>query len=270
MAVTRLQARAVERVWGATRLPSWAEASGSGAPVGELWLESAGGDADDLLLKFLFTTQALSVQVHPDDGMAKAAGGSRGKDEAWLVMEAEPGATIGLGLRRRLSRAELRAAAEDGSIEALIDWRPVGAGDMIYVPAGTIHAIGPGLILLEVQQNADITFRLYDYGRPRALHLDEAVAAACLAPFPAIAPRNEGNEAKVEGSAFAMERRTGAFRGRLPATQALPVWLVPLTDGVELAGEPVPLGSAWRVDEAAELGLSEAASVIVAQPRLTT
>src|SRR5262249_13298778 len=132
--------------------------------------------------KFLFTSERLSIQVHPDDPAARAAGHPRGKDEAWLVLGADAGATIGLGLTHAVSREALRAAALDGSVEGLIDWRPVQTGDCFYSPAGTIHALGAGLTVLEIQQNLDLTYRLYDYGRPRELHLDEALAVADLSP----------------------------------------------------------------------------------------
>src|SRR5205823_13170573 len=107
---------------------------------------------------------------------ARARGLPRGKSECWYILEAEPGAVLGLGLTREAAADELRAAALDGSIEELISWRPVRAGDFISVPPGTIHAIGAGISLLEIQQNADVTYRLYDYGRPRELHLDDGIA----------------------------------------------------------------------------------------------
>src|SRR3546814_2738640 len=91
----------------------------------------------------------------------------RGKDEAWLILAAEPDSTIALGTKRPVGREELRDAALDGSIEDLLDWKPVKAGDFYYSPAGTVHAIGAGITLIEVQQNVDLTYRLYDYGRPR-------------------------------------------------------------------------------------------------------
>jgi mannose-6-phosphate isomerase len=153
----------------------------SGRRIGEVWFEGPRGLP--LLAKYLFTSERLSIQNHPSDADAKARGLASGKEECWLVLEAEPGATLGLGLRREVSRDELRAAALDGSIVELVDWRPVSAGDFYYVPVGTLHAIGAGISLLEFQQNADVTYRLYDYGRPRELHLDEALAVAVCGPY---------------------------------------------------------------------------------------
>ena len=146
----------------------------AGQRIGEVWF-TGGGDLP-LLAKYIFTSERLSIQVHPNDQQARARGLASGKTECWYILDAEPDATIGLGLTREVSPEELRAAALDGSIEQLIDWRPVKAGDFILVPPGTIHAIGAGISLLEFQQNADVTYRLYDYGRPRELHLDDSVA----------------------------------------------------------------------------------------------
>jgi mannose-6-phosphate isomerase len=97
----------------------------------------------------------------------------RGKEECWLVIDAEPGATLGVGFHEPVSHEVLRAAALDGSIEDMLVWHPVKAGDFFYIPANTVHAIGAGVSLIEIQQNSDITYRLYDYGRPRELHLDK-------------------------------------------------------------------------------------------------
>ncbi|HEY4047294.1 MAG TPA: type I phosphomannose isomerase catalytic subunit [Acidobacteriaceae bacterium] len=137
------------------------------------------GEADfPLLLKLLFPREKLSVQVHPDDAMAtQVAGEPRGKTECWYVLQAEPGAAIALGLRAGTTEKEIRAAIAEKTLENLLQWIPVSPGDMIYVDAGTVHAIGPGVVLLETQQYSDLTYRLYDYGRPRELHVDLALRA---------------------------------------------------------------------------------------------
>ena len=152
-----------------------------GKRIGEVWFE--GRDDLPLLAKYIFTSERLSIQVHPNDEQARARGLRRGKSECWYVLAAEPGAVLGLGLKRASSKDEVRAAALDGCIEEMVDWRPVRGGDFVHVPAGTIHAIGAGLSLLEFQQNSDVTYRLYDYGRPRELHVDDAIAVSNLAPF---------------------------------------------------------------------------------------
>ncbi len=131
-----------------------------------------------LLLKLLFPDQKLSVQVHPDDTQARAMGQPRGKTECWYVVAAADGAEVACGLRDGVAPEQMRAAAADGSMESLLRMVPVTAGDMVFVDAGTVHAIGPGVTLLETQQTSDTTFRLYDYGRPRELHLEQGIAAS--------------------------------------------------------------------------------------------
>ncbi len=131
-----------------------------------------------LLLKLIFTNEPLSVQVHPGDAFAQSIGEARGKSEAWYVLSAEPGTRIALGLDRRLTSEQLREAIADGSIAKRIAWRQVACGDVVDVPAGSIHAIGAGLVIAEIQQRSDTTFRLFDYGRSRALHVEQAVAVA--------------------------------------------------------------------------------------------
>lgn len=165
----------VEKPWGQTGLP--AHFGGRSESVGEIWFDRA-GEHLPLLCKWLFTSEKLSVQVHPDNTQAAARGLQSGKEECWIVTAAEPDARLGIGLTRSLSDDELREASLSGEIETLLDWKPVKPGDWFYIPAGTIHAIGAGVQLVEIQQNADITYRLYDYGRPRELHLDEGVAVS--------------------------------------------------------------------------------------------
>jgi mannose-6-phosphate isomerase len=177
----KLERRYVEKPWGRTQLlPMFHDPSGE--RIGEVWFTN-GADLP-LLAKYIFTSERLSIQVHPNDKQAQARGFAQGKSECWYILEAEPGATLGLGLKRRIDDQELRAAALDGSIEELMDWRPVQAGDFVFVPSGTVHAIGAGISLLEFQQNSDVTYRLYDYGRPRELHLDDGVAVSKAEPFP--------------------------------------------------------------------------------------
>jgi mannose-6-phosphate isomerase len=204
----------VERVWGTRDLsliyPHKTARKGGEfeQPIGEVWLtgeqcrvsngEFAGqtladmttrfgreliGDAAPdpqqfpLLLKFLFPTEKLSVQVHPDDDGAKAIGQSCGKTECWYVLAAKPGAQVGLGFKTGVAKADVEQAIADKRLEALMDWIDVHPGELIYVDAGTVHAIGPGVVMVETQQNSDTTYRLYDYGRPRELHVKEGLAA---------------------------------------------------------------------------------------------
>ena len=130
-----------------------------------------------LLLKFLFPHEKLSVQVHPDDSAARAAGQPWGKTECWYVVHAKPGAQIALGLKPGATRAQLQQAILDQRAEEFLNWINIFPGEMIYVAGGTVHTLGPGSILVETQQQSDTTYRLYDYGRPRELHLKEGMAA---------------------------------------------------------------------------------------------
>ncbi|HTK94061.1 MAG TPA: type I phosphomannose isomerase catalytic subunit [Terriglobales bacterium] len=197
-----------ERPWGARSLAPIYDKRAEKEPIGEAWLT---GDACKvangplrgrtlgelakefdraligenaptagrfpLLIKFLFPRQKLSVQVHPDDEGARRIGQPSGKTECWYVLAAEKGAQVGLGLKRGTTREDFRRAISETRAETLLNWIDVHAGDMIYVDAGTVHAIGPGSILVETQQNSDTTYRLYDYGRPRPLHVEEGMAA---------------------------------------------------------------------------------------------
>jgi len=126
-----------------------------------------------LLLKFLFPHEKLSVQVHPDDEAAREIGQPWGKNECWYIAHAQPGAQVALGLRPGVTKAEFERAVHEKRAEDLLNWIEVFPGDMIYVAGGTVHTLGPGAIIVETQQQSDTTFRLYDYGRPRELHLRE-------------------------------------------------------------------------------------------------
>jgi len=182
--------RVVQKPWGVSDLRPWSSLGGSGDAIGELWFERAGqhAHAPALLLKLLFTSEPLSIQVHPDDTFARAMGMPNGKSEAWYILSAEPDARIGVGLDHRVTPQQLRASIKDGSIADLVHWRPVAKDDVIYIPAGTIHAIGAGIVLAEIQQRSDATFRLFDFGRQRELHENNGVAVAH--PWPLRAPSN--------------------------------------------------------------------------------
>jgi mannose-6-phosphate isomerase len=184
VAIEHVCMRAVRKPWGSIDLRPWSNMRNDGRAIGELWFQRPGVTMRDptLLLKLLFTSEPLSIQVHPDDAFAQSIGLERGKTEAWYILSATPDAKIALGLKRRLTTAQLRASIEDGSILDLVQWRGVSKDDVIFVPAGTIHAIGPGLVIAEIQQRSDATFRLFDYGRQRELHMDKAVAVANTGP----------------------------------------------------------------------------------------
>ena len=239
----------------------------TGEPIGEIWFEQPNGADAELLVKFLFTSERLSIQVHPDDRAARAAGLPWGKDEAWLILAAEPGAQIGLGTRKMLSKEELGRAAEDGSIVDLMDWRPVEPGQLIYSPAGTIHAIGAGVSLIEVQQNCDVTYRIYDYGRPRELQVEQAIAAARPVPFvqeDVALEQAPGRTVEAHGRAFVVERWRGFGDASIRPQARRPLWLVPIIGGGTLGGKLLETGSAWMVHAEAELSLPNHAEALIA------
>jgi mannose-6-phosphate isomerase len=183
MPIEHARMQVVRKPWGRTDLRPWSEVH-DGVPIGELWFQRADANAPGsaLLLKLLFTEEPLSIQVHPDDSFAQSIGLTRGKTEAWYVVSAMPGAEVAIGLKRQLTAAQLRGSIDDGSISDLVQWRRVQKDDIIFVPAGTIHAIGAGLVIAEIQQRSDATFRLFDHGRQRELHVNNAVAVANAGP----------------------------------------------------------------------------------------
>ena len=207
----------VERIWGTENLSPWYDfqvESGSGSmPIGEVWLTGdackvASGDLvgktlsevfaahatamlgeqaaqtmkgqSPLLLKVIFAKEKLSVQVHPDDKLAQKYGEPRGKTECWYALTAEPGAEVAAGLVEGTTLDQIEQEVDDGSLEKSLTILPVVEGDMVFVDAGTVHAIWPGSVLLETQQNCDLTYRLFDYGRPRELHVAKAIEAIRL------------------------------------------------------------------------------------------
>ena len=176
----KLERRFGPKPWGRTQLPPMFGDT-RGERIGEVWF--LGPDNLPLMAKYIFTDERLSIQNHPDDAQAHARGLPRGKEECWYILDAEPGASLALGFVREVSRNEIRASATDRSIVDLLDWKPVAPGDFFYVPAGTVHAIGAGISLLEFQQSSDVTYRLYDYGRPRELHLADGAAVARTSPY---------------------------------------------------------------------------------------
>jgi mannose-6-phosphate isomerase len=206
-AARQLPTRMVDKVWGRDVLPAPFVAP-AGERIGEIWFEPP-PELPQVLVKYLFTSEKLSVQVHPSD--AQALAGEAGKEECWLVLDAEDDARLAIGFARDVTSQEIAAAARDGTIEQLLVWHPACAGDLFYLPAGTVHAIGPGLALVEVQQASDTTFRLYDYGRPRELHLERGLAVAKGEPYGAEHHRRiEDGAVLVDGPYFRLDRIVGA------------------------------------------------------------
>jgi len=206
-AARQLPTRMVDKVWGRDELPAPFVAP-AGTRIGEIWFEPP-PEVPQVLVKYLFTSEKLSVQVHPSDDTALA--GEAGKEECWLVLDADEDARLAIGFERDVTPAEIEAAALDGTIEQLLTWHPARPGDLFYLPAGTVHAIGPGLSLVEVQQTSETTFRLYDYGRPRELHLERALAVSEGVPYAAEHRRSIADgQVLVDGPHFRLDRIEGA------------------------------------------------------------
>ena len=210
LAPFRIEPKFVTRVWGYLDLRPWFDRVAEGEPIGEAWLtgddcrvatgiyadkklaevfdlagaaligSSVKDASSPLLIKLLFAREKLSVQVHPDDAMAQRLGFPRGKTECWYALSSDPGAEVAVGLKPGSTLEQVREGIKDGTLEERLHLVSVEPGDMIYVDAGTVHAIWPGSVLLETQQNCDLTYRMYDYGRPRELHIEQSLEATKL------------------------------------------------------------------------------------------
>lgn len=278
------------RPWGSRNLLPWFDLTVPERcePIGEAWLTSKDcviesgphrgltlgrvaaahprellGTVDEhdypLLLKFIFPKEKLSVQVHPDDAMARAQGQPRGKSECWYCVESTPGGSVALGLKPGATDKSVREAIVKNKLEELLQWVPVAAGDMVFVDPGTVHAIAPGVVLLETQQQSDITYRLYDYGRPRELHVDLALKAMRLTTEAGkVRPQtiNSGSKQKsatrlIHQRYFTVDRYDIAGGGTRAVTPgAAPLTLIALTGDVTLhtpGNEPVLLGHCQAV-----------------------
>jgi len=262
-----------ERIWGVETLPAWYPQPTPGKPIGEAWLTAETCVADSgqlegkslaelaslypealanisgvgfpLLIKTLFPREKLSVQVHPNDAEAMALGQPRGKTECWYVLSADPGATVAVGFREPLTLDDIRAAIADKTLEDKLAYLPVKPGDMVYVDAGTVHAIGPGMVVLETQQYSDVTYRLYDYGRPRELHVEPGLAVSrTTSSAGLVAPvAMDGFTRLVASAYFFVDRFTpGAEATPLGSPHKLQM-LFALSDGtiVEGGGSVMPL-----------------------------
>jgi len=234
----RLFSTAHKKIWGSPNTEPWYR-NPERHNIGEIWF--AASDSMPLLVKLLLTSDNLSVQVHPGDAYAREHHKSRGKTEMWHILRAEPEARIALGLRERATPERLREAAQSGEIMDLLNWLPARTGDTFFVPAGTIHAIGGGIALCEIQQHSDVTYRLYDYGRPRELHLEHALAVSNLEAATAGLAR-----LPVESPYFRTEMLT-VNGSRLSGSAERNTIYVALEGVGSIAGQPFQAGEAWEV-----------------------
>ncbi|WP_374942642.1 phosphoheptose isomerase [Sphingomonas sp.] len=267
MPATLLQTHRVEKPWGRHDLGfGFPDPPKDGDPVGEIWFQEPGDTKPDMLIKYLFPGERLSVQVHPNDEQAHARGLPRGKDECWTVLKADPGATIALGPKAPMTPDQLRAAAQDGAIVDDLDWVPVKAGDFLYCPSGTIHAIGGGLTVIEVQQNSETTYRLYDYGSDRELHLKDGVDVADLQPYRGVVSpgaAGEGRTILVEGPKFVLERLKGGEHA-VALPEGKTAWLVPITGSGSVAGVDWKAGECVTLTETETVRASDDADMLLA------
>jgi mannose-6-phosphate isomerase len=230
----RLERKFVERVWGAMDLaPLFGPVAHR---IGEVWFPAD----HPLLVKFIFTTENLSLQVHPD-GPA-----GTGKTEMWHILNAHPSARLAIGLREPVTREHLREAALTGEIKRLLRWHRVQAGETYFVPAGTVHAIGAGITLCEIQQNSDITYRLYDYGRARELHLDKGLAVSELSPHPGASPRTPLDDGwiRLAGCKYFV---TDLLEGGTATTCPRGRVLIGLEGRAMVDGQRVEAGEVWWI-----------------------
>ncbi|RDV05932.1 hypothetical protein DXH95_00265 [Sphingorhabdus pulchriflava] len=258
-----LERQFIEKPWGRDDLPPEFGALG-GQRIGEIWYNGVGQTPLPLLVKWLFTSEKLSIQVHPSDADAQQRGLPSGKEECWYIVEAEPGAVLGIGTKRALSDEELRAASLSGEIEELLDWKTVCTGDYFYIPAGTIHAIGAGITLVEVQQPADITYRLYDYGRPREMHLEDGVAVAIPAPYAdARSGHVSGNLKLAKGPHFWLHHIVDDA-GKGIVRDGGPYWLVPVSGHATFDGKSIVRGDCVMVEMLEQLHVEQNSSLLIA------
>jgi mannose-6-phosphate isomerase len=291
-----------ERVWGVEKLPHWYAQPEVGKPIGEAWLTAetcvveagefagvslakmtrrfpeafAGGDSAGfpLLVKTLFPREKLSVQVHPNDAQAAALGLGRGKTECWYVLSAEPGAELALGFRGKISAEEIKAAIANGTLEEKLNYVQVKAGDMVFVDAGTVHSIGPGMVILETQEYSDITYRLYDYGRPRELHVDAGLAVTRTSSSAGLVKPvvMDGFVRLVASDYFVVDRFAAKGEGVALGLSGKMQMLFALGEGASVEGEAGGIAlDPWRVvvlpAEGVEYSLKGVGEVIrIAQP----
>jgi mannose-6-phosphate isomerase len=265
-----LETRVVEKPWGRDTLPP-PFATPAGKRIGEIWFEPP-KDLPQLLAKYIFTSEKLSVQVHPNDAQTEAKGlGRQGKSECWLVIDAGPGARLGIGFNQPVDAYTMRAAAKDGSIEQMLTWHDVKAGDFFYIPANTVHAIGGGLSIIEVQQNSDITYRLFDYGRPRELHLEEGMAVAKGEPYDMSHHRlvpSEGDVSLVDGPYFRLDRIDGIADATTARRYRGCLLVLPREGTAYVGDEPVIPGQCALAYSLDDVVFDPAGSCLIAQPTL--
>lgn len=273
MPVLKLLPACKDYLWGGQRLRTEYHIDSKLSPLAEAWVLSAHPDGParleegtsfpaylaahpeaagthcaafakfPVLIKLIDAHDDLSVQVHPDDAYAWAHEGQQGKTEMWVVLDAEPGAFLYYGFSHPLTRQEFEQHIERGTLLQVLNAVPVHKGDVFFIPSGTLHAICKGIVIAEVQQNSNVTYRVYDYGRvgadgkPRALHIRQAVDVTALnTPCP---PAFEGHTASCPY--FTVDLMRGPFSGTVDDTSFLSVLVTDGAGTLCLPGQDVPL-----------------------------
>jgi len=277
--IYRITPQLYDKIWGGHRLAEYGK--GGGERIGESWELSFVKDCEatvdglplsraipeaelgencrrfeffPVLTKFIDAADKLSVQVHPDDAYALANEGQYGKTEMWYVVAAEEGSGLYVGLKREVSAEEFRKYVAEGRAEELLDFKPVKAGDVYFIPSGTIHAIGAGVLIFEIQQNSTLTYRIYDYmrlddaGNPRELHLEKAMLVSDLKPYEA--PPRDKLSPEIIGKCDYFETRKCKLNFTKKSCFADEVSFVSVTcvaGSGSLDGEPLSLGDTLLV-----------------------
>ena len=266
MAVEQARIHIIPKPWGRTDLRPWNAYHDPLAAVGEAWFERADPSAPlpTLLLKLIFTDEPLPIQVHRHEALARSIGLVHGKCEAWYILSATANARIAVGLKQKLNPAQLRACIRDGTIAEQVQWHAARAGDCTFVPPGAIHAIGAGLVIVEIQQRADATLRLFDHGRRPELPIDMAVAVASARQSERhTAPRKltAARTLLVASPHFVLERMTLAPGVVRELDAAAETWLYILAGAGEVDSIEVEAGNALFLE-------SEPARIEVGAKRL--
>ena len=277
--IYKITPRIYDKIWGGYKLAEYGK--GSGERIGESWElsftggceASVGGVRIDeaiprselgtacerfeffpVLTKFIDAADKLSVQVHPSDDYALANEGQYGKSEMWYVVSAEEGSGLYVGLKREVTPAEFMDYVDSGRAEEILDFKPVKAGDVYFIPSGTIHAIGGGVLIFEIQQNSTLTYRIYDYmrrddsGNLRELHLDQAMKVSLLKPYEA--PTRDENSREIIGKCDYFETRkckVNLAKKSLFADKSSFVAVTCVAGSGEIEGEPLSLGDTYLV-----------------------
>ncbi|WP_324827113.1 class I mannose-6-phosphate isomerase [Qipengyuania zhejiangensis] len=267
--IRKLARHTVEKVWGVEKLPEPFDHD-SPERIGEVWFDPP-PELQQLLVKFIFASERLSVQTHPDDAQARTMGlGTNGKSECWIIVDAAPDAVIAAGFKSAMAIEDVRSAAMDGSIVDRLVWHKVKRGDVFYIPAGTVHAIGGGVGLIEVQQNSDITFRLFDYGRPRELHLDAGLQVASCEPYAdENRSRIDGDTGLlVDGPHFSLSFARCAGGRAVDLTDSQSTLIIPYAGTVRFGDEVLEVGDCAVTQQGSAVTLSGDGIALIAKPKI--